>query len=65
MANKVEIEVEITASGEVTFNVKGAKGKSCVDLTKALEEAVGEVAERKLTSEFYLKEQVLQTKVSS
>ena len=57
-AKRVEIEVEITASGEVHFTVKGAQGKSCVDLTKPLEEALGDVAERKFTAEFYEVEKV-------
>lgn len=58
MAERVEIEVEITASGEVHLTVKGAKGKSCVDLARPLEEALGEVAERKLTAEYYKSEGV-------
>lgn len=53
MAKMVEIEVEVTASGEVHLQVKGTKGKTCLDLAKPLEEALGVVEERKLTSEYY------------
>lgn len=53
---KKEIEIIVTPDGEVRVTVKGVKGKSCVDFTKWLEEGLGDVAERKLTSEFYERE---------
>jgi hypothetical protein len=62
MAQKIEVEVEIGRDGEVQLRVKGVKGKGCVDVAKALEQAVGEVLERKPSSEYYEPERVLQTK---
>ncbi|MBI3267534.1 MAG: DUF2997 domain-containing protein [Planctomycetes bacterium] len=53
MAEKVELEVEISPTGEVKLAVKGVKGKSCVDLTLAFEKAVGEVKDRKFTPDYY------------
>ena len=46
MSKKEELEISISNTGEVTINVIGAKGKSCIDMTKDLEE-----------SEFYQQEE--------
>ena len=48
-----EIQVEILPNGEVKISVKGAKGSQCLEMTRFLEEALGEVAERELTTEYY------------
>lgn len=53
MATKQELEISITAEGEVSINVIGAKGKKCLDLTKDFEEALGIVTERETKSSFY------------
>ncbi|MFM7204873.1 MAG: DUF2997 domain-containing protein [Myxococcota bacterium] len=53
MALKNEIEVVIRPDGSVTFEVKCAKGPSCMDLTRAIEESLGEVIERERTPDFY------------
>ena len=37
MSKKEELEISISNTGEVTINVIGAKGKSCIDMTKELE----------------------------
>lgn len=53
---KQDIEIVINAKGEVTFEVKGVKGGSCVDETKFLEAALGgdaAVVDQQKTSEFY------------
>ena len=51
---KQDIEIVINAKGEVTFQVKGIKGGSCVAETKFLEQALGgEVIDQQRTSEFY------------
>ena len=47
-----EITVEISPSGDVKISVKGVKGKSCKELTKKLEEALGDVKESKTTREY-------------
>lgn len=48
-----EIEITIDAKGEVSFTIKGVKGTACVDETKFLEDAIGEVRDRERTSEYY------------
>jgi hypothetical protein len=47
------IDVFIHPDGSVQMEVKGVRGKKCLDLTKNLEQALGEVRERKLTKEYY------------
>jgi len=53
MANKQELEISITSTGDVSINVIGAKGKKCLDLTKELEEVLGIVTERETKPQFY------------
>ena len=53
---KQDIEIVINAKGEVTFEVKGVKGGSCLDETKFLEAALGgeaAVVDQQRTSEYY------------
>lgn len=56
MSVKKEIEIVINAKGEVTFEMKGMKGGSCLDETKFLEQALGgdaAVVDQQKTNEFY------------
>ena len=53
---KQDIEIVITPKGEVTFQVKGVKGGSCIDETKFLEAALGgdaAVVDQQKTGEYY------------
>jgi len=51
---KQDIEIVIKPNGEVTFQVKGVKGASCLDETKFLEAALGgDVVEQEKTGEYY------------
>ena len=53
---KQDIEIVINEKGEVTFEVKGVKGGSCVDETKFLEAALGgdaAIVDQQKTGEFY------------
>ena len=53
---KQDIEIVINPKGEVTFQVKGIKGGSCLGETKFLEQALGgdaAVVDQQKTSEFY------------
>ena len=52
--HKQDIEIVINAKGEVTFQVKGVKGGSCLTETKFLEQALGgDVVDQQKTAEFY------------
>jgi hypothetical protein len=53
VADKVEIELVFTPDGLVRLETRGLKGKTCMEETEALEKALGAVASRTRTSEFY------------
>lgn len=57
MADKQELEISISNTGEVTVNVIGAKGRTCMDMTKELEESLGIVTSLEKKSEFYQQDQ--------
>jgi hypothetical protein len=53
---KQDIEIVINSKGEVTFEVKGVKGGSCLAETQFLQEALGgtgAVVEQQKTNEYY------------
>ena len=52
MANKHELEIEISAKGLVEVRVKGAKGKQCLDYVQIFN-TIGKVSDQQLTSEYY------------
>ena len=54
MAQKKELHISISPTGEVSVQVKCVAGASCVDETKFLEQALGNTIEsRDLTSDYY------------
>ena len=54
MAGPVELEVVIDGDGKVRFEVKGAKGRACLEYVELFRRVLGgEVEDQKLTSEFY------------
>lgn len=53
-----EIKITIRDGGTVEVGVKGVKGKSCKDLTRELEKALGKVANDQLAGEYHLKEEI-------
>ena len=44
VAGRKELEISIGPDGTVHVDVKGVKGKSCVDLVMFLEESLGEAS---------------------
>ena len=49
-----EIDVFIEPNGQVKIEVSGVKGMNCLDLTKALEDALGgQIEERDMRPEAY------------
>lgn len=50
--NEEKIRVKISDDGEVNLEVIGVKGKGCLDLTEALEEALGIVTNRTTKREY-------------
>jgi len=56
-----ELEIEISEDGKIKVKVKGVKGAKCEEITRDLEEALGEVEEREYTEEYYEEEQNVNT----
>jgi hypothetical protein len=63
MSNKQELDIQISTDGKVTINVIGAKGKSCLDLTRDLEESLGAVLDRETKPSFYEREETEAVKI--
>ncbi len=51
-----KIHVKIKPDGDVEIWVEGVKGKRCLNLTKSLEESLGEVISKEFTTEYYMEE---------
>jgi hypothetical protein len=56
MSTKQDMDIQIAYDGTVTINVLGGKGKSCLDLTRNLEESLGFVLARETKASFYEQE---------
>lgn len=63
MAEKQELEITINKKGDVQIHVQGVDGKSCLEMTKELEEALGIVTLRENTSEFYKQENTQESEI--
>ena len=48
-----EIEIIVSLDGTVTVEALGVVGTSCIDLTRALEEALGTVESRECKVEYF------------
>jgi hypothetical protein len=55
-----KMNVTIMPDGEIKMQIEGIKGKKCLDISKGFEESLGEVTDRKFTSDYYA-EQFLKT----
>jgi hypothetical protein len=48
-----ELEIVIEPDGTTRIHVKGIRGPRCLDVTREIEEELGEVIDRKYTPEYY------------
>ena len=48
-----ELEIEISATGQVTVRTIGIKGEKCLDAAEFVARLVGKEESRQLTSEYY------------
>lgn len=55
--NKPEIFVEILPTGRIKAEIRGVKGKGCMEYARLLEEVVGTLQSVEHTSEYYEPEQ--------
>ena len=53
-----ELEITIDPEGNVQVHVKGPKGIKCLETSKTLEAALGDLQERSYTGEYYEEEMV-------
>lgn len=53
MADKQELEITIDDDGNISIKVIGVDGTKCLELTKEIEAALGDVVAREKTSEYY------------
>jgi|CZCB01.1.fsa_nt_gi hypothetical protein len=53
MTQRQQIEFTIRPDGTVEERVIGVGGPACEDVTRGIEQALGEVQERERTSEYY------------
>ena len=48
-----ELEIEIGKDGKVRVRTAGAKGKSCLEYIRLVEQVLGKSLSRELTAEYY------------
>jgi hypothetical protein len=53
VAQRNEIRIHISCEGKVRLEVDGLLGPACLELTRGLEECLGEVTERKKKQDFH------------
>jgi hypothetical protein len=53
MARQEELEIEISPTGELKVEVKGAGGKRCLEYVELFRSWLGPVEEQRLTPEYY------------
>lgn len=58
-----EFEITIAPDGGVELHVKGYKGKSCLEVMKIFEQAVGALQARRETNEFYEPDEQVQLNI--
>lgn len=49
----VELDIEITPSGQVTVRPRGIKGKDCIHFAELMAQIVGREESRQYTSEYH------------
>ncbi len=53
MSEIQEIDVFVKPDGTVSFEVRGVKGKKCMDITKGIEELLGgQITQRDMSEEY-------------
>lgn len=58
-----EYEITIAHDGTVELNIRGHKGKACLEVVKVFEQVVGLKQSQQVTSEFYEPEEEVQHRI--
>jgi len=53
MAERHDLNITISETGEVEIKVEGLDGPKCLKITELVEEELGEVLSKEFTSEYY------------
>jgi hypothetical protein len=53
MAEKHDLNITISETGEIEIKVEGINGPKCIELTKDLENELGQIISREKTSSYY------------
>ena len=61
----VEIEITVDDTGNISYKVKGLKGRGCTKETAFLDEALGEVTKREYTREYYQEQVKTSTRIKT
>jgi hypothetical protein len=65
MPKKQEIEFVIRPDGSVEERVIGVSGPDCIQMTESIEQALGEVAKREHTADYYNQSQTTSDTVTT
>lgn len=65
MADKHDLNITISETGEIEVKVEGINGPKCIELTKDLENELGEIISKEKTSSYYKQEVNIDTDVTN
>ncbi len=62
---KTELEIIINENGEVQVDIKGVKGKKCLEIAELIEKIIGEMKSKRHKPEYYETEVHIGTKIDT
>ena len=65
MAERHDINITISDTGDVQITVNGINGPKCIDATDFLESDIGEVISQEKTSEYYKQDNKIDEKIQT
>jgi hypothetical protein len=65
MADKHDLNITISETGEIEVKVEGINGPKCIELTKDIENEFGEIISKEKTSSYYKQEVNIDTDIKN
>ena len=65
MADKHDLNITISETGEIEIKVEGISGPKCIELTKDLENELGIIISREKTSSYYKQDVNINTDIKN
>ncbi len=62
---KTELEIIIDENGEVHLDIKGIKGKKCLEIAELVEKVIGEMKDKKHKPEYYETDVSISSKIDT